>query len=838
MPKIIDILWNHNLERTILAQAYKKATGKSLAARATQIKDDEWTLVQPLLASVGSMTGKEQDSVSDDAKVFKAEEVSFGDDFLSGLGFAPKLEEEIENDIEKDDTDISIAPQTIDIVEEKEASSFGNARVISSAPDGTPLSHGYGNNKHGGNKRHKSLSTATKDTNTPAEKKESESKGKTFYKFSSNAPTFSKGIVKPQQWTPWKHGKDNKSQHTGKPHDTTHHNSRNDSKTPSSFIKKEIKEAATSDTLIRKVEIVIGDSISVKEFSEKMWVAFPELMKKFMANKILVNINSTIDFDTAALIGEEFSVKVKRQAGTISVDDMMSGNLSAILEIDKDAEVTVKRPPVVTIMGHVDHGKTKLLDYLRKTNVVNGEVGWITQSIGASQVIHNNEGITFIDTPWHQLFTSLRARGAKITNIVIIVIASDDGIKQQTVEAINHAKNAWVPIIVAVTKIDKGINNIESIKTQMAEHGLTPEDWGGDVPVMPVSAMTGQGIDDLLEQIVLQAEMLELVYNPKRNAVWVVLEATKDIKQGILTTLLVMTGTLKVWDIVMIHNTYGKVRKMLDRTGKEVKAATGWDPVMILGMQAVPEPGRVAEVTDTERQAQQKIAIVLGKENAQKDASWLQTMISQIASGDVTNLNVIVKADSFGSLEAAKYALQTMEMPENINVKIIHSDIGTFWESDLALAQAANAMVFWFNVWIPASIAKKANQLKINIKTYEIIYEMIDYIDLVLKWMVVIEAKEVFLGRLNVLAIFYKKEKEMIIGGKVIEGEIRNWAELKIRRKWESGEDEIIGQGRITSLKRDQENVSKVAVWYECGMKVRVSKKVIEGDVLEFFVME
>lgn len=288
----------------------------------------------------------------------------------------------------------------------------------------------------------------------------------------------------------------------------------------------------------------------------------------------------------------------------------------------------------------------------------------------------------------------------------------------------------------------------------------------------------------------------------------------------------------------MIHNTYGKVRKMLDRTGKEVKAATGWDPVMILGMQAVPEPGRVAEVTDTERQAQQKIAIVLGKENAQKDASWLQTMISQIASGDVTNLNVIVKADSFGSLEAAKYALQTMEMPENINVKIIHSDIGTFWESDLALAQAANAMVFWFNVWIPASIAKKANQLKINIKTYEIIYEMIDYIDLVLKWMVVIEAKEVFLGRLNVLAIFYKKEKEMIIGGKVIEGEIRNWAELKIRRKWESGEDEIIGQGRITSLKRDQENVSKVAVWYECGMKVRVSKKVIEGDVLEFFVME
>lgn len=383
---------------------------------------------------------------------------------------------------------------------------------------------------------------------------------------------------------------------------------------------------------MKKQEIIIGDSITVKEFSEKMGVSFNELMKKFLQNKIMVNINSSIDFDTANLIGEELGVKVRKEATSISVDDMLEGNVNAILAADKEAENLKERPPVVTIMGHVDHGKTKLLDHLRQTNVVSGEAGGITQSIGASQIEHNDKKITFIDTPGHELFTSLRARGAKITNIVVIVIAVDDGIKQQTVEAINHAKDAGVPIIVAITKIDKGTGNIDNIKGQLAEHGLTPEDWGGNIPLVPVSAMTGQGVDELLETISLHAEMLELKYNPTRNGVGIVLEATKDSKQGVLSTILLLTGKLNVGDIVMIHNTYGKVRKMLDRTGKETKHVEGGDPVMILGLSDVPEPGRVAEVVNNEREAQNKISKILEKEKEKQDEGGLAQLMSKIQS--------------------------------------------------------------------------------------------------------------------------------------------------------------------------------------------------------------
>jgi translation initiation factor IF-2 len=799
MPKISEILEKYSIDRETLAKSYKVVVGKALPAKTVNLKAEERALIEPTfsLAHIGKPK-------KNDGKVFKAEEVLFGDDFLSWLGFGAKEEEKIE----EEDVDVFAKEEIIPVVEKPIKPSFGNAVVVESAPPRPArTAHKAGHKKD--DKKEVTTAQATHERT----KTESESRGKTFYKFSPNTPSFSKGTNKaavPKARKP-------------------------EPARASSAVKK---EAATSGTLIKKIEIVITDAISVKEFSEKMWVTFPELMKKFMANKIMVNINSTIDFDTAALIGEEFGVKVKREAGSISIEDMMSGNLGAILAIDKEAEHTLKRPPVVTIMGHVDHGKTKLLDYLRKTNVLGWEAWGITQSIGASQIVYNGEKITFIDTPWHELFTSLRARGAKITNIVVIVIAADDGIKQQTVEAIKHAQNAGVPIMVAITKIDKGISNIDNIKSQMAEHGLTPEDWGGNVPVIPVSAVSWQGIDDLLEQIILQAEMLELKYNPERNAVWVVLEVTKDPKQGVLTTLLLMTGTMKVGDIIMVHNTYGKVRKMLDWKNKDIKIAHGGDPVMILGMQDIPEPGRVAEVVDTERQAQDRIAMVLDEEKSQKDAGGWQNLMAQIASSDQMSLNVIVKADSYGSLEAIKYALSSMPVPENMNVKIINSDVGTFGESDLSLAQAAGALVVGFNVPIPASILKKAQQLKVNIKTYDIIYQMTDYIDGILKGMIIVEAKEVFLGRLTILGIFFKKEKEMIIGGKVTEGKVKNGAEFRIWRKWESGEDEVYGQGKITSLKRDQENVNEVAVWYECGMKVRISKKVTEGDMLEFFVME
>lgn len=588
---------------------------------------------------------------------------------------------------------------------------------------------------------------------------------------------------------------------------------------------------------MKKEEIIIGDSITVKEFSEKMGVSFPELIKKFLQNKIMVNINSSIDFDTANIIGEEFGVKVKKEVTNISVDDMLEGNIGAILAADKDSEKTIKRPPVVTIMGHVDHGKTKLLDYLRKTNVTGGEAGGITQSIGASQIIHNGEKITFIDTPGHELFTSLRARGAKITNIVIIVIAVDDGIKQQTIEAINHAKAAGVPIIVAITKIDKGTGNMDLIKGQLAEHGLTPEERGGNVPLMPVSSVSGQGIDDLLEMIVLQAEMLDLKYDPTRNGVGVVLEATKDSKQGVLTTILLMTGKLNVGDIIMVHNISGKVKKMLDRNGKETKHVEGGDPVMILGLSDVPEAGRVVEVVANEREAQTKIAMIMEKDKANQNDGSLAQLMNKIQSGDTAQLNLVIKADSFGSLEAVKYSIQNLICPENIGIKIVHADVGNFNESDLALAQASEGIMLGFNTSFSTALAKKAEQMKVKLKNFDIIYEMNDYLDQILKGMVVIEEKEVPIGKLNILGIFYRKDKEMIIGGKVTEGEVRNGALFRVTHG-EGEEAEIYTQGKITSLKREQENVDKVAVGYECGMKVRVGKKLVEGDVLEFYVME
>lgn len=820
MPKIQDIINDLNISRAELAAAYKSAIGKTLSARAVNIKDEELVLVQKELSNISSpktaakKTAKAvkepKTSEKDDAKVLKGDELFGGDDFLSGLGFGPKKEEEIaEEEAEEPAIKESEPADEMKV-------SFGNARVIISAP----LDERKENFKR---KERADRQPQERKTFERREPQKSESAGKTFHTFSNTS--FSQGTYRNRQ--------DNRRPSAGS-------NQGRQETTPAQTAPaapKVVKEAWVSGNLVKKQEIIIGDSITVKEFSEKMGVQLPELIKKFLQNKIMVNINSSIDFDTANIIGEEFGVKVKKEATNISVEDVMEGNISAILEADKEAEHKMKRPPVVTIMGHVDHGKTKLLDYLRKTNVVSGEAGGITQSIGASQILHNGEKITFIDTPWHELFTSLRARGAKITNIVIIVIAADDGIKQQTIEAINHAKDANVPIIVAITKIDKGMGNIDMIKWQLAEHGLTVEDRGGNVPVVPVSAMTGQGIDDLLETITLHAEMLELQYDPSRNGVGVVLEATKDSKQWVLTTLLLLTGKLNVGDIIMVHNTYGKVKKMLDRTGKETKHVEGGDPVMILGLSEVPEAWRVAEVTANERDAQAKIAKIVEKERANQWDNALAQLMSKIQSGDTVQLNIIVKADSFGSLEAAKYAIQSITPPENLSIKIVHADVGNFGESDLSLAQASGAIMLGFNTSINAALAKKAEQMKLTMKNYEIIYEMTDYIENILKGMVVVEEKEVYLGKLNVLGVFYKKEKDMIIGGKVIDGEIRNGASFRIMRG-EGEEAEIYTQGKVISLKREQENVDKVAVGYECGMKVRVGKKIAEGDILEFYVME
>jgi len=597
-------------------------------------------------------------------------------------------------------------------------------------------------------------------------------------------------------------------------------------------VKKEYKPQ-TSSTLKQKLEIKIWDSITVKEFSEKMWFSLSEVMKKLLMNKIIVSANSSIDFETANLIWEEFGVKVEKDNISVSVEDILSGNLQSIIQQDKEAENTEVRPPIVTIMWHVDHWKTKLLDYIRKTNVVSGEAGWITQSIWASQATHNWKKITFVDTPWHELFTSLRARGSKITDIVVIVIAADDGIKPQTVEAIAHAKDSGVPIIVAATKIDKPNINLEMIKSQMTEHGLVPEEWGWDIPIIPLSGVTWEWVADLLDIILLQAEMLELKYNPDRMWVWVILEAHKDLRKWVVTSMILMTGSLKIWDIVFVHNTYGKVKKMVDWVGKDIALVKWWDPVMILWIQELPEPGRIVEVMKSEKDANIKLSLVKDKDKNFTQKSSMQSLLEKINAWEKTQLKLILKSDSFGSLEALKYSIEKIEMPENIEIKVIHADLGDITDWDIILADASGAIVIWFNIWYNANLKKKAEQKNIHIKNFDIIYEIVDYVDSLAKWLIKVEEKEVEIGKLLILWVFFKKGNEMIIWWQVSEWKALNGAAFRTRR-W----DEIIGTWRITSLRKGDENVNELWAGHQCWMRVKSGKKIEENDILELYVIE
>lgn len=607
-------------------------------------------------------------------------------------------------------------------------------------------------------------------------------------------------------------------------------------------IEKEEKTYKVSDSLKKKETIVIGDAITVKEFSEKMWVPLPEVMKVLLSNKILVGAQTNIDFDTALLIATEFEVSVEKEQSEMNVEDLLSGDLQAILATDKWSDNLIPRPPIVTIMGHVDHWKTKLLDYLRKSNIVAWEAWWITQSIWASQVIHNDQKITFIDTPWHELFTSLRARGSKITDIVIIVVALDDWVKQQTIEAINHAKDSGVPIIVALTKLDLWIWRLEEIKWQLNAQWLQPEDRWGDIMIVPCSAMTGQWIDDLLDSVLLQYEMLERKYNPSRWAVGVVVEAQKDSKQWVTTSLLIMTGTLRVWDIVVIHNTFWKVRKMTDWSWKEIKLATWWDPVMILWMSDTPEPWRIAEVVSNEKEANKKVELILEHEQAHAKETVIHSLLDKISKWDKVQVKLILKADSFGSLEAVKYATSKVSWPDNVEISIAHADIWAITDSDILFAQAAKGILIGYNVDASGTLKKKAEQLKVPVKSFDIIYQYIDYLDLLTQGMIEKEKVEVSIGKLEVLGIFYKKWKEIIFWWKVTEWKVKNNAYFKvINRTDESNEDIEWGKEikwTITSLQRDQDNVNEVAQWYECGMKAKVNKKLEVGDILEYFVWE
>ncbi len=593
------------------------------------------------------------------------------------------------------------------------------------------------------------------------------------------------------------------------------------------------KTYKVSENLKRKETVQVWETITVKEFSEKMWVPLSEVMKVLLTNKIVVAAQASIDFDTAQLVWTEFEVTVEREKIEMNVEDVLEANLESILSQDKEAEDLVTRPPVVTVMWHVDHGKTKLLDYLRKSDVVADEAGWITQSIWASQIEHNGNKITFIDTPWHELFSAIRARWSKITNIVIIVVAADDGVKPQTVEAIRHAKDAWVPIIVAITKIDLGNKNMEKIKGQLAEQELTPEDRWGDIMIVPCSAMSWQWVDDLLEAVVLQAEMLNLQYSPSRPAVWVVVESNKDAKQWVMTTLLVMTGTLRIWDIVVIHDTYWRVKRMSDRTWQEIKEAHGGDAVMILWVNDVPEPWRLVEVVWSDKEANKKISEIQEHEQKHRWEVALQSVLDRLWEGEQVQLKLILKADSYGSLEAIKHSLSKVKLEENIEIKVIHDDVWWITDSDLTFAKAGWAIIVWFNLPITWAIRKKSEQYQVTVKQFDIIYEFIEYLEDISKGLIEIEKVETLSGKMEVLALFFKKWKEMIVWGKIIEWRAVNHAMFKVMR-WEDQR----ANGKITSLQKEQDSVKEVKLWHECGIKIKTSKKIEIGDIIELYTME
>ncbi len=602
------------------------------------------------------------------------------------------------------------------------------------------------------------------------------------------------------------------------------------------------KIATTSANLVKKTEVFIDDKITVKEFSEKMWVPLPLLMKKLIENKIMTGITASLDFDTAALIALEFDVLIKKHDDTVDVQTFMSGDLQAILDLDKEASTLLPRSPIVTVMWHVDHGKTSLLDYLRHTVIAEWEAGGITQWIWASVVEHDGKKICFIDTPGHELFTSLRARWAKLTNIAIIVIASDDSVMPQTIESIWHAKDSGVPIIVAITKIDKPGKKIDQIKQDLAKYGLIPEDWWWDTPMIGISSKTGQGIPELLEAVLLQTEMLDLKYNPDRSAVWVVVDAHKDPKQWVVSTIIIMTGTLHVWDTIVAYNTTGKIRRMQNRKGQSVKSVSWWEPVQVLGINQLPEPGRIVEVVKNEKEAHEKITLIQEHVHKHTKSSVVQQFISQLQSWKVwAELKLILKSDGSSSLEALQQAVSGIELPKNVTIKIIQANVGHFSDSDLSLAQASGALLLGFNISINAILKKKADNLKIEMKNFDIIYELTEYLSKLLLGMVEIEQHEVMFSKLEVLGIFFTKNKDMTIWGKIMMWKLHGKPKFTVMRPAPDGTPEgedIFCTGTVVSIHKNKDQIKETPEGEECGLKVLTSKKIEIGDILEFFEMQ
>ncbi len=581
--------------------------------------------------------------------------------------------------------------------------------------------------------------------------------------------------------------------------------------------------------------VTIPDMITVKELSEKMGVQVPKVIAALMKNGVMATITQSIDFDTAAIVAAELGVTVEREERSATAEQLISRNLKELIQ--DDPQNLVPRPPIVVVMGHVDHGKTALLDAIRSTDVVSQEAGGITQHIGAYQVVHESSllgtrAITFLDTPGHEAFTAMRARGAQVTDIVILVVSAEEGVKPTTVEAIDHAKDADVPIIVAITKVDKERADIDRVKGDIASHGLQPEEWGGKTPVVPCSAVTKQGIPDLLDHLLLLADERKLTANPNRSAIATVIESHLDSSMGPLATVIVNTGVLRLGDICVCGKITGRVKALIDAKGKRLNQVEPSGAARMSGLESVPTVGDILQVVASDREAR-VLQEAFSEQAGKTQKHTFADLVSRLTEGKIKQLKVVLKVDTQGSLEAIKDALGKLTTEgKDVSVKVIHGAIGAVSESDVMMASASEALVLSFHVAVPPEVSRTAEREGVQIRSYEILYEMLDEVSKLLQGLIEPIEEEKILGHLEVRGIFLNKKSEQIIGGKVTDGILKR-VQFRLLR-----DDALIGTGRITSLKHVDKDIKEAKEGQECGMRVESTVPVQEGDRLEAYVRE
>jgi translation initiation factor IF-2 len=578
----------------------------------------------------------------------------------------------------------------------------------------------------------------------------------------------------------------------------------------------------------RESTIYLEGRVTVGELADKLGATAGEIIGKLIALGVMATINQAVEFDIAQMIVEEYGLQVETK-----IDPMEADLAETVPDRDEDLQI---RPPVVTILGHVDHGKTSILDAIREANVTSQEAGGITQHIGAYQADLAGKKVVFLDTPGHEAFTAMRARGAQVTDIAIIVVAADDGVMPQTVEAINHVKAAGVPIIVAVNKIDKVNANPDRVKQQLTEYGLVPEDWGGDTIFVHVSATKKEGLDTMLEMILLVAELAELKANPDKPASGTVVEAKLDKGRGPVATVLIQDGTLYVGDPIICGTIYGKVRAMVDDKGKRIKKAGPSTPVEVLGLTEVPEAGDVLQVASDERAARQlseKRTVKRREAELKKTVKVsLEDLFSQIQEGEIKDLNIIIKADVQGSVEALRESLQKLENQE-VRVQVIHGGVGAINESDVMLASASNAIIIGFNVRPELNARKMAERENVEIRQYRVIYEAIEHVKAAMTGMLEPEFKEVILGQAEVRNLFKVSRLGTIAGCHVMEGKITRNADIRIIR-----DGIVVHEGKMETLKRFKDDVREVGTGYDCGILMEKFNDYKEGDIIEAYTMK